>query len=192
MLDLYDKYKKQLGTFKVKNNKQLYQVIAEELSVILKRQVTPNNCENRWRVVERNYKKYVENQKGTGRSKKYFEYVEEMEKIFRGKRNIQPEILLTSETHHTPTEDIEEIVAESQDEVQSEPTKTAKKRSLTNGRKQKTKSTLENLRRDKKEFFEKKLKLEEAKLEELKRKNEILKERNAILVNSSCCCTKNK
>lgn len=78
----------------------MWAIISEEMSQTYKMKINPNNCENRWRVLERNYKKYVENKKGTGRGKKYFEFSEEMDQIFAHKKNVHPEILLSSEDVH--------------------------------------------------------------------------------------------
>lgn len=66
LIDLYAKYREKIGTFEIKNTKMLWQKIAEELQK-LNIHVTPNNCLNRWRVLERNYKKFVDNQNKTGK-----------------------------------------------------------------------------------------------------------------------------
>lgn len=65
LIDLYSKYHKKVGTFQIRNQKQLWEIIAKELKQLGLR-VTPNNCLNRWRVVERNYKKFVDDQNKTG------------------------------------------------------------------------------------------------------------------------------
>lgn len=87
LLDLYKKYRNKVGSFGLKNLKQMWQKIANELKTELKIEVTDVNCQNRWKVVERNYKKYVDNTNSTGRGRKYFEYVEEME-VYWEKRNL--------------------------------------------------------------------------------------------------------
>lgn len=66
LIDMYKKYKNKVGTFQIKNQKMLWEKIAEELRKLGLR-ITVNNCLNRWRVVERNYKKFVDNQNKTGR-----------------------------------------------------------------------------------------------------------------------------
>lgn len=58
---------------------------------------------NRWRVIDRNYKKFVDNKKKTGRGKKMFEYVTEMEEIFGKKKSVHPDIVLFSETIDVPS-----------------------------------------------------------------------------------------
>ncbi|CAH1183030.1 unnamed protein product [Ceutorhynchus assimilis] len=86
LIDLYGKLKNKVGTFQIKNIKMLWEKIANELAK-LHIIVTPNNCLNRWKVLERNFKKFVDNQNKTGRGRKYFEYEAEMSEIF-GKKKI--------------------------------------------------------------------------------------------------------
>lgn len=50
--------------------------------------VTPPQCENRWRVLERAYKKFIDASKKTGRARQYFEYENEMNHVFCGKKFI--------------------------------------------------------------------------------------------------------
>ncbi|XP_072395527.1 uncharacterized protein [Diabrotica undecimpunctata] len=64
IIDFYSKYRKLVGTFQIKNVKMLWQRIAEELCKI-NILVTSNNCHNRWKVLERNYKNFVDDQKET-------------------------------------------------------------------------------------------------------------------------------
>lgn len=66
LIDLYGKYKNKVGTFQIKNIKMLWEKIANELAK-LNINVTPNNCLNRWKVLERNFKKFVDNQTKTGK-----------------------------------------------------------------------------------------------------------------------------
>ncbi|XP_072395528.1 uncharacterized protein [Diabrotica undecimpunctata] len=87
IIDFYSKYRKLVGTFQIKNVKMLWQRIAEELCKI-NILVTSNNCHNRWKVLERNYKNFVDDQKETDRSRKFFEYQLEMEAIFGKKKNV--------------------------------------------------------------------------------------------------------
>lgn len=100
LIDLYNKYREKVGTMKIRSLKQMWAIISEEMSQTYKMKINPNNCENRWHVLERNYKKYVENKNSTGRGKKYFEFSEEMDQIFAHKKNVHPEILLSSEDFH--------------------------------------------------------------------------------------------
>nr|CAI5839129.1 unnamed protein product [Callosobruchus analis] len=58
LLDLYKLYINKLGTVGVKNQKALFEVISNELEKI-NIIVAPTNCLNRWKVLERNYKKMM-------------------------------------------------------------------------------------------------------------------------------------
>lgn len=86
MLDVYKKYRSKVGTFEIKNFKKLWEVMAAKINDILKSNYSSSHVENRWRVVERSYKRFVDNQTKTGRGKKYFEYQEEMDDIFKGEK----------------------------------------------------------------------------------------------------------
>lgn len=66
LLDLYTKYKDHVGTLKMKNFKCFWEQIASDLRAC-NINVTANNCINRWRVLERNYKKFCDNQSKTGK-----------------------------------------------------------------------------------------------------------------------------
>jgi hypothetical protein len=96
LIDLYEKHKSKVGTLQLRN------IIAKEINITCKSNVTASHCENRWRVLERGYKKYVDNKTKTGRGRKYFECAEEMDSIFKKKRNITPAILLSTETISAP------------------------------------------------------------------------------------------
>ncbi|KAJ8942756.1 hypothetical protein NQ314_009967 [Rhamnusium bicolor] len=52
------------------------------------KKITIANCENRWKYLERSYKKYVDNNKKTGRGRRDFEYANELNDILGPKRNI--------------------------------------------------------------------------------------------------------
>ncbi|KAL1492229.1 hypothetical protein ABEB36_012711 [Hypothenemus hampei] len=86
-LNLYKDNRKQVGTLELKNIKKLFEKISKELKHQLQLNITPANCENRWKHLERMYKKYIDNNKKTGRGRKSFEYAEIMEDIL-GKKKI--------------------------------------------------------------------------------------------------------
>ncbi|KAJ8944585.1 hypothetical protein NQ314_009456 [Rhamnusium bicolor] len=94
LIDAYKKYRNKVGTFEVRTMKQMWLIIAKYLSELLKTQISDSNCPNRWRVLDRNYKKYVGNQKSTGRGKKYFDYAEEMDGLFEKNKAVYPEFVL--------------------------------------------------------------------------------------------------
>ncbi|CAH1998316.1 unnamed protein product [Acanthoscelides obtectus] len=96
-LDLYKKYKQLLMAGKIKL-KKLYESIANEINQRTNENVAPSNCENRWKVLERNYKKFCDNNKKTGRGRGFFEYADIMADILVDKKNINPVLLLSSNT----------------------------------------------------------------------------------------------
>lgn len=53
-------------------------------------------------VLERNFKKYVDDQNKTGRGRRTFEFYTDLQDIFLRKKNIYPQILLTSNQTVTP------------------------------------------------------------------------------------------
>lgn len=195
LIDLYDKYKDKVGSFKIKNLKQMWSIISEEMSLINKMKITPNNCENRWRVLERNYKKYIENKNGTGRGKKYFEFSEEMDQLFKHKKNVHPEILLSSEDIHEPINNDNDLYS---CEVESPSTsKGETHNAIVSSKKEENKknlrkkiSTIEKIRQDRLNYQQNKLEIEKEKLQLLKTRNELIEARNEIL-KSQCCLKKN-
>ncbi|KAJ8947631.1 hypothetical protein NQ318_002643 [Aromia moschata] len=76
----------------------MFEEIAKEMQLLTKSRITATNCENRWKVGE----------------EKTFEYAEIMHSILGGKRNINPVLLLSSETITIgePSENIMEVVQE--------------------------------------------------------------------------------
>ncbi|KAL1488097.1 hypothetical protein ABEB36_015055 [Hypothenemus hampei] len=187
LIDLYGKYKKQVGTLQVRSIKHMWTLIAQEISNSSNIRVTENQCENRWRVLERNFKKYIENQNATGRGKKYFEFAEEMDMILAKKKNIVPDILLESSTISIPNVDTENVAScSASKEVDGN-------RNVRN-RKKRT-GTMELMRLDRQSYFEKRIKIEEEKLMEfktrtniLKGKNDKLKEYVDVVKKSKCSC----
>nr|CAI5827135.1 unnamed protein product [Callosobruchus analis] len=65
LIDFYKLHVNKLGTFGVKNQKALFELISNEcqkINII----VAPSNCLNRWKVLERNYKQFVDDPNQTG------------------------------------------------------------------------------------------------------------------------------
>ncbi|XP_072388205.1 uncharacterized protein [Diabrotica undecimpunctata] len=96
LLEFYKKYRDRVGSYEIRNIKKLWEVIARDLSNEFKITIAPNKCENKFRVLERSYKKIVTNNSQTGRGRKVFEYQEVMDDIFEKKKNVYPTILLSS------------------------------------------------------------------------------------------------
>lgn len=198
-LDVYREYRKQVGSLKIKNLKKMFEEIAKELRFKTKQNISAANCENRWKHLERTYKKFIDNNNKTGRGRKDFEYAEIMDEILGKKRNIHPVLLLSSDTvtpvtteeaninfiaTNTDTSTIEkanraaENTENTQDKVSLKPS--GSQTPKCNNKKLRV-DVLKDIRQDRKQFYKKFLELEEKKLNEKKRKNDILQERNALL-----------
>lgn len=185
---------------KIKNIKSMWNIIAAEISIILSSNISYKNCENRWKVLDRNYKKWVDNQNSTGRGRKFFEFAEEMNSVYGKKKSVHPELCLATETQHFPTHEIEDAGTENVpqihtavvDENQKEPVST-KGEAIRRKILKKRKSVLEQIREDRLKFQEKRLKfLEEAHdktISVLQERNKIENERNDILREKKCSCT---
>ncbi|CAG9812849.1 unnamed protein product [Phaedon cochleariae] len=96
LIALYQKYKPKIGSSEIKNMRRMWEVIARDLSNQFKITVLPTKCENRWKVLERNYKKFIDNNNKTGRGAKFFEFEKEFDDIYGRKASIKPSFLLTS------------------------------------------------------------------------------------------------
>lgn len=108
-IELYEKYKKKVGTMEIRTLDKLFSIIATELNAMGNTRFTASQCKNKWRVLERAYKKYIEDKNKTGRGRKFFEFSEEMDRVFQKKRNVNPLILLDAETI-TPPEKVRGLI----------------------------------------------------------------------------------
>ncbi|KAL1489602.1 hypothetical protein ABEB36_013551 [Hypothenemus hampei] len=210
LIDCYKLFRSKVGGIDIKNLKKMWEVIARYILEKHNLQYTPANCENRWRVLERNYKKYIENNSQTGRGRKYFEFAEQMDTIFNKKRNVNPEILLTSSSailnDKLNTEEILEVPSMEKDIENVEPNredhtiKISVKKTTTRNKiktqlhstKYKKQSILEQMRIDRKHYQEESLMLKKVKMEQMleiekeklnikKRRNELLEKRNKLI-----------
>ena len=188
LIDLYRKYHKMVGSFQVRNKKQMWQIISAELGRELDITITPSNCENRWKVLDRNYKKYIDHQNSTGRGRKIFEFSEEMAVLYGNKTSVRPELLLATDTQHTPgnTADDSQLTDPEQPKVPNGVEENETNIQGKKGNKRKI-TTLENIRNDRRAYQEKRLKIEMEKLEVMKKRNELIEERNKILREGNCC-----
>ncbi|KAJ4425509.1 hypothetical protein ANN_27703 [Periplaneta americana] len=167
LIYLYKRYRKEVGTMKLRTIKQMWKCIAKELSEVLKKKITDNHCESRWRVLVINYKKYVDGKNSTGNGRKFFAYAEEMDELYGQKRNIRPEVLLSSET----VVPLEEELAETP-EVAAVENNTG--RGHMTARKKRKSSVVEQIRIDRLEYQRKRLEQEERKIALLERKVQLL------------------
>ncbi|CAH1107050.1 unnamed protein product [Psylliodes chrysocephalus] len=131
-----------------------------------------------------NNKKYVENQNATGRGKKFFEYSEEMESILGKKKNIRPQTILENNTIdniEAEINNIPEIEPETENIIPKTSSVPKSKSEIIKNKRVKRISNIEQMPIDRKQYFEKKIKLDEQKLLEIKRKNELIQERNQLI-----------
>lgn len=178
----------------------MFEEISKELRYKTKHNITASNCENRWKHLERMYKKIIDNNKTTGRARKDFEYLNEMADILGKKRSINPIILLDSdridpmyETENIPkplADDYEAGFKENNEIPNMENKKgTSETPSRMPTRNVKTPyknkklrvDILQDIRNDRREFYKKYLDIEEKKLQEKIKKNKILEEKNKLL-----------
>ncbi|XP_050513237.1 uncharacterized protein LOC126888850 [Diabrotica virgifera virgifera] len=176
LIDLYKQYKNKVGTMEIRTIKMLWARIAQELKNH-NIHVTANNCINRWRVLERNYKKFVDDQKQTGRKRKFFEYKEEMDEIFTDKVNIRPEIVINcDETDHDLGHG-QEDVQQSTSFISDEPTTSDSPNAKTNPIKKKSPvgkgKRIALARRAREKFYQERLKMEREKITEMKRRTDL-------------------
>ncbi|XP_072394235.1 uncharacterized protein [Diabrotica undecimpunctata] len=191
LINLYKKYRKLVGTSQVKSFKKLFELIASELRKVTDINIiTSAHCENKWRVLERSYKKYVDHNNQTGRGRRDFEYANVLEEILGKKKNIVPEILLNTETIESQQEEPKPSCSGTAESSRSDMSTTQVKQSSKN--KTLRAHILRETRKDRQEYYKKKLNIEErtleAKIEKWKElvkakneKNKILREKNELL-----------
>lgn len=185
LIDLYKEYRGKVGTFQIKTVKKLWEVISSRINAIFMLNLSAQNCENRWRVLDRGYKKFVDNKTKTGRGRKFFEFEKEMEDIFQKKKNIHPEIVLSSETLDynlnvtNKSSEPEEIIEQAHHSPSSSKSPRRKKITMTRN------EILDQIRKDRYAYQQERCQIEREKLEvkkqmvtELKRRNDLVEERN--------------
>ncbi|XP_072380299.1 uncharacterized protein [Diabrotica undecimpunctata] len=172
LIDFYKKYRDMVGSFQMKSMKVMWAKIAEQLNDLHNVNLNACHCENRWRVIERNYKKYIDESKKTGRGRKTFEYSDELDEIFGQKRNVNPELLLSNETvaHHIDKKP-EDVTTAKASVLSSTPQSLKRKREKPVSRN----NILQKMCEDKKEYYTEMLKIHKEKLEVMKEKNKTKK-----------------
>lgn len=191
LIEFYKKYKPRVGCFEVKTMKKLWELVARDMSNMYKVTVSATKCENRYKVLERNYKKTVDNNNQTGRAKKNFEFEPEMDELFCNKSNIRPRILLSS------NETISPVISGPQDSVENVQIELSIPENQENGNKslqrrkrrrventqsyKKRNDLLNDMRNDLKQFYEGKLKLEKEKMDLAQKKLEDQQKRTLLL-----------
>lgn len=96
LIDLYKKYKPKVGSYDIRSMKKFWEIVATDISNQFKITISASKCENRWKTLERNYKKVIDNNNKTGRDRKFFEFENEFDTIYGKKKNIIPTVLLSS------------------------------------------------------------------------------------------------
>lgn len=209
LLELYKVYKPKVGRGEIKTIKKMWEKISIDLSDRCRITIHPSKCENKFNVLERSYKKVVDNNNRTGRGRKDFPYENEFNEIFGKKLNITPKILLNSSEAIVPSRiTSDEISGSTQDLqiVQDVPMENIPLTSLNNDennhpvlslperqeepkrrRKRPTSSytkrndILTDIKNDLKTYYAEKLGLQKQKLEIEKKKLEDRKKRTKIL-----------
>lgn len=195
-IDLYQKYKDKVGSLEIRTLDKLFEIIATELNELVNGNFSSSQCRNKWRVLVRAYKKYKDNNSKTGRGRHFFEFSDELDKIFYKKKNVNPVVLLDANTI-TSAEEINEIVEREETNNPDSPTAMPQsslqiqKNKTVGSAKEKTKSTIinrnliiEKMRQDKKEYYQERLKIEKEKVAAIRERNDLIRERNEILKNS--------
>ncbi|CAG9840738.1 unnamed protein product [Diabrotica balteata] len=87
----------------------MWRLIANKLKENFGISTSPSQCENRWRVVERNYKKFVDNKNQTGAGRREFEYLGPMEEILDERTLIQSILRQTNVVKYMVSDVLQEI-----------------------------------------------------------------------------------
>ncbi|XP_049764086.1 uncharacterized protein LOC126092504 isoform X2 [Schistocerca cancellata] len=95
LIEFYRIHHERLGKSRdLKRKQQLWDAMSTYITKALGKTFSPAQWENKWRCLLRSYKGVVDNNKKSGRGRKDFVYMKEMDEIFEKKTNIYPEILL--------------------------------------------------------------------------------------------------
>lgn len=202
LIDIYKTLKNKVGTLQIRNLKALYKIIADKIAERINRPLLPRHVENRWKVLERNYRKYIDNKNATGRGRIKFEFAEYMDAIYEKKKNLNPVLLLSTESvdnrlltnikeNVLPTETLDgsdpELLTASTTLPSTTNFETNRRRKMS-----KRKTVLERIREDRLHYQNKRLKILENNSEQMlsiqKERNRILNEKNSILREKKCHC----
>lgn len=199
LIDEYKKNHKNVGS-KIRSFKILYEIIANILNAEFGLKLSGPQVNNKFQTLVRSYKSVVDNNKKTGRSRKSFEFEEQMEEIFQKSKRINPDILLTETEVIKSTSTFcnkipalqrtidKDIMYEQEFENIGPPgpvedlVRTPITKTVRNLKRKGTRSdVLEMIRNDKQKFYENYLNIQNSKLVERKRKNDLLEEKNKLL-----------
>ncbi|KAF6215837.1 hypothetical protein GE061_000172 [Apolygus lucorum] len=79
----------------LKSLKVMFTLIASKLNKTFKTNLSGDQVNNKWKSLERSYKKKKDNDRSTGRGAKYFEYEAELDEVFCKSKKIYPDLLLS-------------------------------------------------------------------------------------------------
>ncbi|CAH1114779.1 unnamed protein product [Psylliodes chrysocephalus] len=88
LLNLHKINKTKVESGNLKNMKVLWEVVARDISNKYRVTVMPHKCENKFKVLERNYKKTKDNNNKTGRGRRTFEFEREFDELYGKKQQI--------------------------------------------------------------------------------------------------------
>ncbi|XP_044731233.1 uncharacterized protein LOC123294190 [Chrysoperla carnea] len=86
LIQLYKRYYDKLGSYNVKSLKKMWEIISQCFIKEYNLNYSPKHCENRWRVLERSFRKYNDVNRQSGRKRRHFEYAAEMESLLKNKK----------------------------------------------------------------------------------------------------------
>lgn len=193
LINYYKTLRGDVGSSKMRNLRKLWETIAMKMKEEHNLKYTPAHCENRWRVMARNYRRYMDNTR-TKRRRKFFEFSAEMDEIFK-KEN---------ESNAVMSVPITNLVGVGTSQSISSPNNVRKMQTVTvqNLRsvplnyqgarldlipnncdiRRKTEEDKINAYNRRTEVYEKKCKLIEERLKAYIKRTEVLEERNRILL----------
>lgn len=196
LINYYKTLRGDVGSSKMRNLRKLWETIAMKMKEEHNLKYTPAHCENRWRVMARNYRRYMDNTR-TKRRRKFFEFSAEMDEIFK-KEN---------ESNAVMSVPITNLVGVGTSQSISSPNNVRKMQTVTvqNLRsvplnyqgarldlipnncdiRRKTEEDKINAYNRRTEVYEKKCKLIEERLKAYIKRTEVLEERNRILLRTS-------
>ncbi|CAH0562954.1 unnamed protein product [Brassicogethes aeneus] len=97
LINLYKDYRPKNQKGHIKSLKKLWEIVSKDISNMYRVTVSAMKCENKFKVLEINYKKVCDNNNKTGRGMKTFAFEKEFDEMFGKKRNFKPALLLSAD-----------------------------------------------------------------------------------------------
>lgn len=206
LIELYKKYCKKVGTGEIKTWKKCWETIADDINKLVP-EVNISGChaENRWRVLARNYRKYL----SKGKFKKFFEYAKEFDEInsmkdhpytpYKSKTEVtepKNQVMLIANKPGTnimqakilpikPTPQIEivnkaPLIVERNASIKREPTVTQRDNKVVRKKFSKV-NVFVNMRKDRLRYYKQRIAIEKARLQLEKEKVVAMKVKNKLM-----------